>query len=88
MRVQMIYGVLGTDGETWDPDTIHEAGDAFGRWLIARKKARPAPALSRAVPVTEPGPACGTEDEPVAGPEVTSAPVEGSPPRRPRRGRR
>ncbi|HEX6924350.1 MAG TPA: hypothetical protein VF167_02920 [Longimicrobiaceae bacterium] len=67
MRIQMIHGVLGTDGATWDAGTVHDAPDWFGRWLLERKKARRAPEQA-------PAPESAAEPaEPVAAPAAPPA---------------
>jgi hypothetical protein len=40
-------GVLGEDGALWLEGEVHEATPDFGRWLIARGRARIAPEVAR-----------------------------------------
>jgi hypothetical protein len=47
MRIQLIHGVLGEDYKPWGAGDVRDASEGFARWLIARKKAKPAPEVGR-----------------------------------------
>jgi hypothetical protein len=47
MRIQLIHGVLGEDYKPWGAGDVRDASEGFARWLIARKKAKPAPEVVR-----------------------------------------
>jgi hypothetical protein len=50
MRIQVMRGVIGTDGAAWLPGEIREASIGFARELIARGSAIPAPDVSTRAP--------------------------------------
>ncbi len=67
-HVLMLRGTVGEDGTDWQIGETHLASPAFARWLVDRKKARPAPVQAPAAEGGDPVPVSQEEKyEPNAG---------------------